>query len=81
MGKNRSHLQRKISKEDWDRYKIDLTGESVSDKYHNNVYEPKTEWDYEPVERETICCSMFGCGRNLSVREQLFGNICISCQK
>lgn len=49
------------------------------------MYKP----DYEPVQNpeltykliENPCCSFFGCGRQLTRQEALFGNRCIHHQK
>lgn len=30
---------------------------------------------------EPVVCSTFGCGKRLSISEQLFGNKCIQCSK
>lgn len=30
-------------------------------------------------DKENIICSVFGCGRSLTMREKLFGNKCIHC--
>lgn len=37
-----------------------------------NHYE---QWDF--YEKQEICCRHFGCGKHLSLQEQLFGNYCI----
>ena len=36
--------------------------------------------DLPDLSGETICCASWGCGKELSITEKLFGRYCINCQ-
>ena len=47
---------------------------ATKNKAHR-VYDPPTKWDYRGL--GVVYCTHFGCGKELTIREQLFGSKCI----
>jgi hypothetical protein len=73
-------IQRKISKEDWDNYKmlqyIEIQKEQKEVRENFEYMEqPIFYHDLKPV------CIHFGCGKSLTPQEKQFGDRCISHQK
>lgn len=76
-------IKKKISPEDWNDYavgSVEIKSKEYVRIYSKHKFEELNEWDYEPAKHEMNCCSFFGCGRTLSLRESLFGNRCIHHQ-
>ena len=46
-----------------------------------NPIKPELERNFFKGDSEKLCCSRFGCGKELTITERLFGNVCINCQK
>lgn len=74
------NIQRKISNEDWGAYKLKRNDKIPNKPHYPDPREIRDEWDFEPIEHEAVICSHFACNKILSLRESLFGNLCISHQ-
>ena len=71
-------LKKRIGEKEWLEYKLERG--VASEGWKGIDYSARNGWDYNHEEHESVCCSFFGCGKSLSIREQLFGNKCINHQ-
>jgi len=77
----RENATRKISHEDWLAYKVEVKIIEGGKEDALEVSFPIHDFfDFNPEEAH-VTCAKFGCGRELSRQEQLFGRYCADHQK